>query len=178
MMNSRGFEFRLVLVKEYIRESLEDGQVGGKWAADGTYNSGETRCCRIDFEEPTFRMLDSSFLGSIVQLMFILSIYGLEHPATPIALLIFFDRHHEGEFEFGEKVEIKKVPVGLKSKGERVYSGVAGRWTEEFIFVYRLEENGQQMEHTIVVKQDVVGLILKNQLLECLIPASLAPLFS
>ncbi|KAF3529284.1 hypothetical protein DY000_02041537 [Brassica cretica] len=26
MMNSRGFEFRLVLVKEYIRESLEDGQ--------------------------------------------------------------------------------------------------------------------------------------------------------
>ena len=26
--------------------------------------------------------------------MFILSIYGLEHPATPIALLIFFDRHH------------------------------------------------------------------------------------
>ncbi|KAL0690079.1 hypothetical protein Bca4012_089757 [Brassica carinata] len=94
MMNSRGFEFRLVLVKEYIRESLEDGQVGGKWAADGTYNSGETRCCRIDFEEPTFRMLDSSFLGSIVQLMFILSIYGLEHPATPIALLIFFDRHH------------------------------------------------------------------------------------
>ncbi|CAN6918063.1 unnamed protein product, partial [Brassica oleracea] len=34
---------------------------------------------------------DSSFLGSIVQLMFILSIYGLEHPASPIALLIFFD---------------------------------------------------------------------------------------
>ena len=38
----------------------------------------------------------------------------------------------EGEFEFGEKVEIKKVPVGLKSKGERVYSGVAGRWTGKF----------------------------------------------
>ncbi|XP_013634590.1 PREDICTED: uncharacterized protein LOC106340253 isoform X1 [Brassica oleracea var. oleracea] len=33
--------------------------VGGYWAADGTYNGGETRCCRIDFEDPTLKMLES-----------------------------------------------------------------------------------------------------------------------
>ncbi|XP_013634592.1 PREDICTED: uncharacterized protein LOC106340253 isoform X3 [Brassica oleracea var. oleracea] len=33
--------------------------VGGYWAADGTYNGGETRCCRIDFEDPTLKMLEN-----------------------------------------------------------------------------------------------------------------------
>uniref|UniRef100_A0A0D3AT34 Transposase MuDR plant domain-containing protein n=1 Tax=Brassica oleracea var. oleracea TaxID=109376 RepID=A0A0D3AT34_BRAOL len=33
--------------------------VGGYWAADGTYNGGGTRCCRIDFVESTFGMLKS-----------------------------------------------------------------------------------------------------------------------
>ena len=36
----------------YIR--LHDG---GYWAADGSYNGGETRCCRVDFENPNLKML-------------------------------------------------------------------------------------------------------------------------
>lgn len=32
--------------------------VGGYWAEDGTYNGGETKCCWINFEEPSFRMLE------------------------------------------------------------------------------------------------------------------------
>ena len=33
--------------------------VGGYWTADKTYNGGEKKCCRIDFEEPTLKMLES-----------------------------------------------------------------------------------------------------------------------
>ncbi|XP_013634591.1 PREDICTED: uncharacterized protein LOC106340253 isoform X2 [Brassica oleracea var. oleracea] len=43
--------------------------VGGYWAADGTYNGGETRCCRIDFEDPTLKMLESMIASDVVEMV-------------------------------------------------------------------------------------------------------------
>lgn len=38
--------------------------IGGYWGSDGSYNGGENRCCRVDFEQPSLGMLEKMVLDS------------------------------------------------------------------------------------------------------------------
>lgn len=58
---------------------------GGYWAADGSYNGGETRCCRVDFENQNLKMLlDILSSGGFSENMSKLSYFPSSHPVLLI----------------------------------------------------------------------------------------------